>query len=33
MTLAVGRLRAAGDGTELGTVFAVTRRLVLTAFH
>ncbi len=33
MTLAVGRLVDAGSGRPLGTVFAVTRRLALTAFH
>lgn len=33
MTLAVGRLSAAGSGEQLGSVFAVTRRLALTAFH
>ena len=33
MTLAVGRLSAAGSGQHLGSVFAVTRRLALTSFH
>lgn len=33
MTLAVGRLIAAGSGRQLGSVFAVTRHLALTAFH
>ena len=33
MTPAVGRLRDAGSGRELGTVFAVNRRLALTALH
>jgi SAM-dependent methyltransferase len=33
MTLAIGRLLHADDGEPLGTVFAVTRRLALTAFH
>ena len=33
MTLAVGRLVDGGSGRRLGTVFAVTRRLALTAFH
>ena len=33
MTLAIGRLRAAGSGRDLGSVFAVTSRLALTAFH
>lgn len=33
MTLAIGSLRAAGSGQELGTVFAVTSRLALTALH
>jgi N-6 DNA Methylase len=33
MTLAVGRLADADSGRPLGTVFAVTRRLALTAFH
>ena len=33
MTLAVGRLVDAGSGRPLGTVFAVTRRRALTAFH
>ena len=33
MTLAIGRLQAAGSGKELGTAFAVTSRLALTALH
>ena len=33
MTLAVGRLSAAGSKRQLGSVFAVTRHLALTAFH
>jgi N-6 DNA Methylase len=33
MMLAIGRLAAAESDTELGTVFAVTDRLALTAFH
>ena len=33
MTLAVGRLSPAGSRRQLGSVFAVTRRLALTAFH
>ncbi len=33
MTLAVGRLVDAATGVKLGTVFAVTGRLALTAFH
>jgi len=33
MTLAVGRLSAAGSGRQLGSVFAVTRHLALTSFH
>ena len=33
MTLAVGRLVDSGSERRLGTVFAVTRRLALTASH
>lgn len=33
MTIAVGRLSDAVSGKELGTVFAATDRLALTAFH
>jgi SAM-dependent methyltransferase len=33
MTFAAGRLSAAGSGQHLGSVFAVTRQLALTAFH
>ncbi len=33
MTLAVGRLSADRSGRQLGSVFAVTRHLALTAFH
>lgn len=33
MTLAVGRLTAAGSGRSLGSVFAVTRHVALTSFH
>lgn len=33
MTLAVGRLSDAASSKELGTMFAVTDRLALTAFH
>src|SRR5262245_35757491 len=33
MTLAVGRLSAVGSREHLGSVFAVTRHLALTAFH
>jgi hypothetical protein len=33
MTLAVGRLTAAGSGRPLGSVFAVTRYLALTSLH
>jgi len=33
MTLAAGRLSAAGPGQHLGSVFAVTRHLALTSLH
>lgn len=33
MTPAVGRLSEAGSGRHMGSVFAVTRHLALTAFH
>ncbi|MEU6259197.1 serine protease [Streptomyces sp. NPDC047043] len=33
MTLAIGRLSDAASGAPLGTVFAVTDRLAVTAFH